>query len=85
VGLLLPAALLVIGLVTRLAAFFASVWLALLLVHDAGLLPLATFTATVLLLLAGGGRVALWSPEERLLLRRAGFRARSSGTAAATS
>jgi CDP-diacylglycerol--glycerol-3-phosphate 3-phosphatidyltransferase len=84
-GMLAPALLVLVGLVTRLAAFLASVWLALLLAQDAGAIPLVTFFSTVTLLLIGGGRAALWSPEERIFLRRAGFRSAPAGSAGATS
>jgi CDP-diacylglycerol---glycerol-3-phosphate 3-phosphatidyltransferase len=84
-GFLGLALLLLVGLVTRLAAFLASVWLALLLAREPSAVVVVTFLATVTLLLLGGGRAALWSPEERLFLRRAGFRGATGRSAGATS
>lgn len=72
---LAPAALIAAGAITRLAAFAAAVALTLTLAAPTtGLLPLATYLPTLLLLLAGGGRAALWNPEDRWLLVRPGDR-----------
>jgi CDP-diacylglycerol--glycerol-3-phosphate 3-phosphatidyltransferase len=68
---LLGAALLAAGVVTRLTAFATAAVLTLSL-GDGAVLPLATYLTTLLLLLAGGGRAVLWNPEDRWLVMRAG-------------
>lgn len=67
---LVAAALLAAGILTRLAAFAAGVALALILPGGPG--PLLAYVAALMLLLAGGGRASLWSPEDRWLFARAG-------------
>jgi CDP-diacylglycerol--glycerol-3-phosphate 3-phosphatidyltransferase len=74
---LAAGALLAGGVLTRLCAFAAAVMLAVVLRDDFSLLPTATFAVTLLPLLAGGGRAALWSPEDRWLFARAGAPRRS--------
>jgi len=69
--LLLSAALLAAGVVTRLTAFATAAALTLIL-GDGAALPMATYLAALLLLLAGGGRAVLWNPEDRWLVMRAG-------------
>jgi CDP-diacylglycerol--glycerol-3-phosphate 3-phosphatidyltransferase len=70
-ALLLAAALLAGGVLTRLTAYVAAAFLTLTLGrHEA--LPLVIYVATLLLLLAGGGRGVLWNPEDRWLFMRAG-------------
>jgi CDP-diacylglycerol--glycerol-3-phosphate 3-phosphatidyltransferase len=77
-GLLPPvvlaaAALLAAGILTRLTAFAAGIALCGLLAPGAAL-PWAAYLATMLLLMAGGGRGALWDPEKRWLFARPGTR-----------
>jgi CDP-diacylglycerol---glycerol-3-phosphate 3-phosphatidyltransferase len=73
--LVLPLAVLVaLGVLTRVSAFAAAVALAVVLPAHPTVLPLATLTALVTLLMTGAGAAALWSPEDRLMLRRVGER-----------
>jgi phosphatidylglycerophosphate synthase len=60
------------GVLTRLSAFAAAVAVALLLAEQPSPIALVTFTTLVTLLLTGAGPLALFSPEDRLMLRRAG-------------
>jgi CDP-diacylglycerol--glycerol-3-phosphate 3-phosphatidyltransferase len=76
-ALLVAAALLLAGILTRLIAFAAAVALTLIL-PDQGALAMVTFLVILPLLLAGGGRGALWDPEERWLLVRPGTPRRTS-------
>jgi CDP-diacylglycerol--glycerol-3-phosphate 3-phosphatidyltransferase len=69
--LVVPAAMLAGGILTRSTAFLAAAFLTLILVKG-DVLPWLTYVATLLLLLAGGGRGALWNPEDRWLSMRAG-------------
>jgi CDP-diacylglycerol---glycerol-3-phosphate 3-phosphatidyltransferase len=71
-GLLALALLLALGLATRLVAFGAAIGLALLLATQCSPLAHATYLLTILSLLGGAGALALWNPEERWMLRRAG-------------
>jgi CDP-diacylglycerol--glycerol-3-phosphate 3-phosphatidyltransferase len=66
------AASVALGVLTRLTSFAAAVAVALVLPAASGHLPFLTFTALVTLILTGAGPDALWSPEDRLMLRRAG-------------
>jgi CDP-diacylglycerol--glycerol-3-phosphate 3-phosphatidyltransferase len=66
------AALIALGVLTRLGAFAAAVAVALLLRAHPSAVAFVAFTALVALILTGAGRFALWSPEDRLMLRRAG-------------
>jgi CDP-diacylglycerol---glycerol-3-phosphate 3-phosphatidyltransferase len=65
-----------LGVLTRLSAFSAAVAVALLLAEQPSPIAVVTFTALVTLLLTGAGPAALFSPEDRLMLRRAGEAAR---------
>ena len=76
--LLLAAVLILLGVTTRLVAFVAAMFLTFLLRTDSRRWCWATYLATVVSLLGGGGRASLW-PEERWLLRRAGEGRRGSG------
>jgi CDP-diacylglycerol--glycerol-3-phosphate 3-phosphatidyltransferase len=71
--LLGAAALLVAGVLTRLVAFATAIALCLIL-PDQSPLALVAYLATMLLLMAGGGRGVLWNPEDRWLFMRAGGR-----------
>jgi CDP-diacylglycerol--glycerol-3-phosphate 3-phosphatidyltransferase len=75
--LLAHALLIVLGVTPRLVAFAAAIFLTLVLRGDSPSLVLATYLATLVTLLAGGGRASLW-PEDRWLLRRAGEGRRGS-------
>jgi hypothetical protein len=77
-ALLALAALVALGILTRVSAFVASVALCGLLAQQPSPLSLITFTALVALLLTGAGPVALWSPEDHLFLRRVGERSARS-------
>jgi len=70
-AMLLGAALLAAGVLTRLTAFASAAGLTLIL-GDGAALPMATYLGTLVLLLAGGGRAVLWNPEDRWLFMRAG-------------
>jgi CDP-diacylglycerol--glycerol-3-phosphate 3-phosphatidyltransferase len=70
---LVGAGLLAAGVLTRLAAFATAIALCRILPGGAPL-PLAAYLATMLLLMAGGGRGVLWNPEDRWLLMKAGTR-----------
>jgi CDP-diacylglycerol--glycerol-3-phosphate 3-phosphatidyltransferase len=70
---LAAAALLAAGVLTRLTAFATAIALCSMLPGGAAL-PLGTYLATMLLLLAGGGRGMLWNPEDRWLFMKAGTR-----------
>jgi hypothetical protein len=69
---LVLAAFVGLGVLTRLSAFAAAVAVALLLSEQPSPIAFVTFTALVALLLTGAGPAALFSPEDRLMLRRAG-------------
>jgi CDP-diacylglycerol---glycerol-3-phosphate 3-phosphatidyltransferase len=71
-ALLLLAGLVALGVLTRLGAFAAAVAVALVLRAHPSAVAVVAFTALVALILTGAGRFALWSPEDRLMLRRAG-------------
>jgi phosphatidylglycerophosphate synthase len=71
-AVLFPAALVAAGVAARLSAFAAAASLTFALAPGLAPLPLATFLAMVIVLMAGGGRAVLWNPEERWLLVRAG-------------
>jgi CDP-diacylglycerol--glycerol-3-phosphate 3-phosphatidyltransferase len=71
IGLLIAAALLAAGVLTRLTAFAAGIALAAILPGRTGL-PLLAFLLILPPLLAGGGRGMLWNPEDRWLFMRAG-------------
>jgi hypothetical protein len=66
------AVLVALGVLTRVTAFAAAVVVAVVLPAQPTVLALLTFTALVTLILTGAGPTALWSPEDRLMLRRAG-------------
>jgi CDP-diacylglycerol--glycerol-3-phosphate 3-phosphatidyltransferase len=66
------AATVALGILTRVTSFAAAVAVGLMLPAATGPLPFLTFTALVTLILTGAGPGALWSPEDRLMLRRAG-------------
>jgi CDP-diacylglycerol--glycerol-3-phosphate 3-phosphatidyltransferase len=70
--ILVLAAFVALGVLTRLSAFAAAVGVALLLSGQPSPIASVTFTALVALLLTGAGQAALFSPEDRLMLRRAG-------------
>jgi CDP-diacylglycerol--glycerol-3-phosphate 3-phosphatidyltransferase len=72
--LLVAAILVALGVLTRITAFAAAVGVALVLASDPSAAGLVTFTALAALILTGAGPVAMWSPEDRLMLRRAGER-----------
>ena len=68
-----------LGLITRLAAIGLVVLAcADLIVRGESLQVLALLAVGVLLIALGNGRAALWTPDERLLRRRAGLRAASA-------
>jgi CDP-diacylglycerol--glycerol-3-phosphate 3-phosphatidyltransferase len=69
---LVLAAFVALGVLTRLSAFAAAVAVALLLAQQSSAIAVVTFIALVALLLTGAGPAALFSPEDRLMLRRAG-------------
>jgi CDP-diacylglycerol--glycerol-3-phosphate 3-phosphatidyltransferase len=71
-AILLGAALLAAGVLTRLTAFATAAALTTILGGDG--FALAVYLTTLLLLLAGGGRAVLWNPEDRWLVMRAGSR-----------
>jgi CDP-diacylglycerol---glycerol-3-phosphate 3-phosphatidyltransferase len=73
-GLVALAVLLVLGVGTRVVAFGAAIALALLLADRPAPLVLAIYLLTMLSLLGGAGAAALWTPEERWMLSRAGER-----------
>ncbi len=75
--LLLLALLLVLGVGTRVVAFGAAIAVAWLLAREPSTLVLGTYLAMMLPLLGGAGALALWTPEERWMLSRAGERPRS--------
>jgi CDP-diacylglycerol--glycerol-3-phosphate 3-phosphatidyltransferase len=72
-ALLLLALALLLGVATRLSAYAAAVFLTRAVTDDATALPVAALLATLVALLAGGGRAALLR-EDRWLLMRAGER-----------
>lgn len=77
-GLLAGAAAL-LGLIARLAAIgLIGLACASLIVWGESLEVLALLAVGVLLVALGNGRAALWTPDERLLRRRAGLRASST-------
>jgi CDP-diacylglycerol--glycerol-3-phosphate 3-phosphatidyltransferase len=71
-GVVVLPALVATGVLTRISAFAAAVAVARLLQEHASVLAVATFVALVTVIVTGAGRTALWSPEDRLMLRRAG-------------
>jgi CDP-diacylglycerol--glycerol-3-phosphate 3-phosphatidyltransferase len=71
-ALLALAILLLLGVFTRLVAFGATIALTLALARQSTALLLATDLLTLTVLLGGGGRPALWNPDERWMLRRVG-------------
>ena len=71
-ALLLLALLLVLGVGTRVVAFGAAIAVALPLARDPSPLVLPTYVLPMISLLGGAGAAALWTPEERWMLSRAG-------------
>ena len=71
-----------LGLITRLAAIgLVGLACADLIARGDSPEALALLAVGVLLVALGNGRAALWTPDERLLRRRAGVRAANNGAA----
>jgi CDP-diacylglycerol--glycerol-3-phosphate 3-phosphatidyltransferase len=68
------AAVIAMGVFTRLTSFATGIMVAYLLAVRPLPVALATFTVLMMLMLVGAGRAALFSPEDRWMLRRAGER-----------
>jgi CDP-diacylglycerol--glycerol-3-phosphate 3-phosphatidyltransferase len=71
---IVPAVLIAAGVLTRLTSFASGIALAAVLPSSPSHLAAATFATVMLLMLIGAGHAALWSPEDRWMLRRAGER-----------
>jgi CDP-diacylglycerol--glycerol-3-phosphate 3-phosphatidyltransferase len=71
-AVLILAALISLGVLTRLTAFGSGIVVAHVLPTHSTPAGLATFTLLMLLMLVGAGRLAIWSPEDAWMLRRAG-------------